>query len=125
VLAALNIGAVLLGVASGGLAASVSGFGLGALLIVIGVDQGPDIGLVVGVLLGLTIGGFVAGAKARHSERFHGAVTGLAFAFVIMTIALFGGSSAPTSEVLLLALISVVVAGFAGWVAGRRKLARS
>ena len=124
-LAALNLGAVLLGVASGGLAASVVGFGLSVLLTVIGVDEGPGIGVVVGIVMGLITGGYFAGATSKHSERFHGSVTGLAMAFVIMTIALLGGSPAPTSRVLLLALISVVVAGSAGWVAGRRKLTKS
>ena len=124
-LAALNIGAVLVGVAAGGLAASLIGFGLSGLLVVIGVDTGPDIGLVVGILFGLATGGWLAGKRARHSERFHGAVTGLAMAFVIMVIAVFGGSPAPTGSILLLALIAVVVAGFTGWLAGRRKMSQS
>ena len=124
-LAALNLGAVLLGIASGGLATSVVGFGLSALLTVIGFDGGPGIGLVGGIIVGLMTGGYLAGATSKHSERFHGSVTGLAFAFVIMTIALFGESRAPISTILLLALISVVVAGSSGWVAGRRKLTKS
>ena len=120
-LAALNIGAVMVGVAAGGLAASVVGFGLSWLLIVLGIDSGADIGLIIGVVAGLAIGGWLTGARARHSERFHGAVTGLVLAFVIMVIAVLGGSPAPTSSIILLALIAIVIAGFAGWLAGRRK----
>ena len=120
-LAALNIGAVLVGVAAGGLTASVIGFGLSGVLALIGVEDGPGIGLIVGVLLGLATGGWVSGLRARHSERFHGAVTGLAMAFVIMVIAILGGSPAPTSQILLLAALAVVVGGTSGWLSGRRK----
>ena len=120
-LAALNLGAVILGVAAGGLAASVVGFMLGILLSLLGIEGGPDIGLVVGMVAGLGISGWVAGLKARHSERFHGAVTGLLMAFLVMVIARLGGSQAPTATVLLLALLSVVISGLFGWLAGRRK----
>ena len=112
------------GVATGALTASVVGFGLSSLLTLAGIETGADIGLMVGIVTGLGAGGWLAGKRARHSERFHGAVTGLVLAFVIMAIAVLGGSPAPTSSILLLALIAVVVSGLAGWLAGRRKLAR-
>ena len=120
-LAALNIGAVLIGVATGGLVASVVGFVLGGLLAIAGFEEGSDIGLITGVITGLLAGGWVSGLRARHSERFHGAVAGLALAFVIMAIAILGGSPAPTSQILLLAAIAIALAGTAGWLAGRRK----
>jgi putative membrane protein (TIGR04086 family) len=120
-LAALNFAALILGVASGGLAASVLALLMSGVLTLAGVDQGADIGLVVGVFAGLAVGGWISGARARHSERFHGAVTGLLLAFIIVIIARFGGSPAPTISVLWLALISVVIAGLAGWLAGRQK----
>lgn len=114
----------MIGVATGTLMASVVGFGLAWLLTVLGVDSGDGIGLMVGIVAGLATGGWLAGKRSRHSERFHGAVTGLVLAFVIMIIAVLGGSPAPTSSILLLALLAVVVSGIAGWLAGRRKLAR-
>jgi hypothetical protein len=120
-LAALNIGAVALGVVSGGLAASVLALVLGGTLTIIGVGGGADIGLVIGVLVGLGTGGWIAGTKAKHSERFHGAVTGLALAFGIMAIARFGGSPAQTVTVVWLAVLSIAVSGLAGSLAGRRK----
>jgi hypothetical protein len=123
-LAALNVGAVALGVASGGLAASILALVLGGTLTIIGVEGGADIGLIIGVLLGLATGGWIAGTKAKHSERFHGAVTGLAIAFGIMVIARLGGSPAQTLTVVWLAMLSIVVSGFAGWLAGRRKLTK-
>ncbi len=123
-LAALNIGAVALGVVAGGLAASVFALVLGGALTVVGVDGGADIGLIIGVLLGLGTGGWIAGTRAKHSERFHGAVTGLALAFGIMVIARFGGSPAQTLTIVWLAVLSIVVSGLTGWLAGRRKLTK-
>ena len=120
-LAALNLGALVLGVAAGGLTASVIGFLLGIVLSLANVEGGPDIGLVVGIGAGLGVGGWVSGLKARHSERFHGAVTGLLLAFLVMVIARFGGSPASTSTVIWLALVAMVVSGLFGVLAGRRK----
>ena len=120
-LAALNPGAVILGVATGGLTASLLSLLVGGGLAVGGVDQGPGIGLVVGILIGLAAGGWVAGLRARHSSRFHGSVTGLVLAFVIVVIARIGGSPAPLASVLILALLSVIVSGLFGWLAGVRR----
>ena len=119
-LAALNLGAVLAGVAAGGLGASVVALVMSGVLTLLGVEAGPDIGLVLGVLSGLAAGGWVAGARSAHSHRFHGMVTGLALALVLLVIARLGGSPAPTWTVIWLALIAVVVAGLTGWLAGRR-----
>jgi hypothetical protein len=47
-------------------------------------------------------------------------ITGLLLAFAIMVIARLGGSPAPTPTVIWLAVVSVAVAGFFGWLAGRR-----
>lgn len=118
-LAALNLGAVLFGVASGGLVASLLALGLGAGLTLAGLDEGAGIGLVVGIVAGLATGGWVAGRRSRHSSRFHGAVTGLALAGLIMVVARLGGSPATTGTILWLALIAMVVSGAAGWLAGR------
>ncbi|MEA1903064.1 MAG: hypothetical protein U9N56_06020 [Actinomycetota bacterium] len=120
-LAALNLGAVALGVAAGSLTASVVGLLLSGMLAVFDIDAGPDIGLIVGILTGLATGGWLAGLKARHSERFHGSVTGLVMAFLVMVIAVLGGSPASTVTILWLALIAIVVSGTTGWLAGRRK----
>lgn len=111
----------MLGVASGGLAASLFALALSGLLAVFGVDAGPDIGLVVGIVTGLGIGGYVAGRRARHSERFHGQVTGLMMAFLVMVIAVLGGSPASTASILWLALLAIVISGLGAWIAGRRK----
>jgi putative membrane protein (TIGR04086 family) len=77
--------------------------------------------LFAGVVIGLAVAGWVSGRMARHSERFHGAVTGLLLAGLVVVLARLGGSPAPTSSVIWLALLSSVVGGAAGWLAGRRK----
>lgn len=123
-LAALNLGAVILGVGAGGLTASIVALGLSTGLSLLGVDEGPGIGLVVGVLAGFATGGWIAGWRARHSHRFHGMVTGLLLAFLIVIVARFGGSPAPTWVVVWQAVLAVVISGLAGWLAGRRKTAR-
>lgn len=120
-LAALNFAAVALGLAAGVLGASVLGLVVGAGLALAGMETGPDVGLVLGVATGLGAGGWVAGARAVHSERFHGMVTGLLFAFVVVVIARLGGWPGSIADILWLALLSVVIAGLAGWLAGRRK----
>lgn len=89
-------------------------------LSVAGVETGPDIGLAVGMLAGLAVAGWVAGSRAVHSHRFHGMVTGLLLAFVVVAVARIGGSEAPLMTVVWLAVVSVGVAGLSGWLAGRR-----
>jgi hypothetical protein len=125
VLAALNFGAIAMGVAAGGLAASLLALALSGLLALAGVESGPDIGLIVGVIAGLATGGWVSGSRAVHSHRFHGMVTGLLLAFIVIVIARLGGSAAPTPTVIWLALLSIIVSGLFGWLAGRRHTSRA
>jgi hypothetical protein len=120
-LAALNIAAVGLGVGAGGLSATLLSLALGGALTLIGVERGADMGLVVGVVAGLAVSGWVAGRLARHSERFHGSVTGLLLAGLIIVVARMGGSPAPTVTVVWLAVVAATIAGLTGWLAGRRK----
>jgi len=120
-LAALNIGAVALGVATGTLSASLLTLLLSAGLTLSGVDDGAGIGLVIGIISGLAAGGWVAGARAVHSERFHGMVTGLLLAFIVVFIARAGDSPASVGVVIWLAILSIAISGLAGWLAGRRK----
>ena len=124
VLAALNLVALLMGVATGGLVASILALALGGALTLMNVGNGADIGLVVGVVAGLVAGGWVAGRRAPHSSRFHGAVTGILLSLVLIVIARFGGSPAGPAVVGWLALLSIVVSGLAGWLAGKRKAVR-
>ncbi len=119
-LAALNFVAVGLGVGAGGLSATVAAFAFSLLL---GPNDGdaPYGGLLVGITIGFAVAGWVAGRMARHSERFHGAVSGLLLAGLYIVVASLGGGVVATGSVLGLALIAVVVSGGAAWLAGRRK----
>jgi hypothetical protein len=120
-LAALNIAAVGLGVGAGGLSATVCALALGGLLAVLGVDNGADIGLTVGVVAGLAVAGWVSGRMAPHSHRFHGAVTGLVLAGVVVLVARLGGSPASTTSVIWLAVLAAFIGGLSGWLAGRNR----
>jgi hypothetical protein len=124
-LAALNLAAVGLGVGAGALAATVAGLAVGGALTLLGVAEGGDIGLIVGIILGLAVAGWVAGRLARHSERFHGSVTGLGLAGLMIVVARLGGSPAGSASVIWLAILAAFVSGLFGWLAGRRKAGRS
>ncbi len=124
-IAALNFGAVIGGVAAGALSASLLALLFSSVLTLVGLDNGDGIGLVVGIVLGLAAGGWVAGSRANHSERFHGMVTGLLLAFIVVAIARLGGSTASTLVVVWQAFLAIVISGFAGWWAGRSKLPAS
>lgn len=124
-LAALNFGAVALGMGIGALTASLATLLFGTALSLLGLEDGENVGLVIGIVIGLGVGGWVAGLRAVHSERFHGMVTGLLLAFMIVVIARLGGSPASTPVVIWLAVVCVAISGLAGWLAGRRKAAAS
>lgn len=120
-LGTLRISAVMIGTAGGALVAAAT-FLLGLLVArLIGAEEGPAVVLSVSLLAGLAGGGYLAGRVAPFNGRFHGSITGLAMAAVVLIISLLGGSPAPTSQVALLAGIAIVVGGFSGWLGGRRR----
>ena len=120
-LGVLRISAVMIG-AAGGALISAAVFLVGILLArLTGAEQGPAIALSVSLLAGLAGGGYLAGRVAPFNGRFHGSVTGLAMAAVVLFISVMGGSPAPTGQVALLATIAIVVGGISGWFGGRRR----
>ena len=123
--AALNITAIGLGFAAGGLSATVATLVISGVLNIFGVDSGVNVGLVVGVAIGLAAGGWVAGFFARHSGRFHGAIAGLLLAALVVVVARMGGSPADSLSIVWLFALSGFLAGTAGWLAGRRKMRHS
>ena len=125
VLAGLNIVALGLGLGAGGLTATIVGLVVGGSLKILGVETGPDIGLVIGIASGLVAGGWVAGTMARHSGRFHGALVGLLLAALITIIARAGGSPAQTWAVIWIYVVAAGISGFAGWLTDRRRARRS
>lgn len=120
-LGTIRISAVMIGAAGGALVAAVV-FLVGLLIArLVGVEEGPALVLTLSLLAGLTGGGYLAGRVAPFNGRFHGSITGLAMAAVVLLISILGGSPAPTSQVVLLAAIAIVVGGLAGWLGGRRR----
>ena len=120
-LGTVRISAVMVGTAGGALVAGAV-FLLGLLIArLVGAEEGPALVLSFSLLAGLTGGGYLAGRVAPFNGRFHGSITGLAMAAVVLLISILGGSPAPTSQVVLLAAIAIVVGGFAGWLGGRRR----
>lgn len=119
-LAALRIPAVLMGVGSGALAATLVSLLASLAFQLAGAEGGARAGLVPGMLVGFAVGGHVAGRMAIHSHRFHGSVTGLGLTTLVVFIARGGGSEATLGQILLLALIGITVGGLAGTVSGRR-----
>jgi len=120
-LGTVRISAVMIGTAGGALIAAVV-FLVGLLIArVVGADEGPALVLSASLLSGLAAGGYLAGRLAPFNGRFHGSITGLGMAAVVLIISIIGGSPAPTSQVLLLAAIAIVVGGVSGWLGGRRR----
>lgn len=120
-LATLSPRAVVMGVASGGLVATVIGLAVGSLLSLLGTERGPDIGILTGVVLGFLAGGWIAGRTAPHSNRFHGSVAGLLFAGLLVLLARGSGAPSTLRDILLLCLVGVAVGGLGGWLGGRRR----
>ena len=120
-LGTVRISAVMVGTAGGALVAGAV-FLLGLLIArLVGAEEGPALVLSFSLVAGLTGGGYLARRVAPFNGRFHGSITGLAMAAVVLLISILGGSPAPTSQVVLLAAIAIVVGGFAGWLGGRRR----
>jgi hypothetical protein len=114
-LGTISVRALLAGVGGGTLIAA-GVYLIGYLLVA------PDTGellLVVSLLVGLVAGGWISGRLAPFNGRFHGSLSGLVIAGVVIVISRRGGSPAPAGQVLLLAAIAIVVGGLAGWVAYR------
>ncbi len=119
-LAAVKWGAVLLGVGGGALAATVAALAFWPLLEVAGVAGAPLAALTAGILLGFAVAGYVAGRLAPAFWRFHGALAGLGLAALVVATTRMGGSPAPTSEVLILSFLAIILGAVAGTLAGRR-----
>lgn len=123
VLASLRVLAILTGLGIGALAATVLSLLIWAILTAVGLDDAALTGLTAAILIGFAVGGYASGRVAIVAHRFHGSVTGLVIAALVLVIARLGGSPAPTAQVLWLALLAVVFGGFGGAIAGSRKRA--
>ncbi|HJQ96205.1 MAG TPA: hypothetical protein VJ935_10945 [Acidimicrobiia bacterium] len=116
----LRLRAILVGTGGGVLGSGLT-FALGAFAArVTGSETIAGIALTVSVLVGFGLGGYVAGRMALINGRFHGSITALIVAAIVIAVAALGGSRAPLGSVLLLALIAIVGGGIGGSLGGRR-----
>jgi hypothetical protein len=116
----LRLKAILLGTGGGVLSSGLT-FALGAFAArLTGSETMAGIALTSSVLVGFGLGGYVAGRTAPVNGRFHGSITALIVAAIVITVAAIGGSRLPLGSVLLLALIATVSGGIGGSLGGRR-----
>jgi hypothetical protein len=123
-LATLRIPAILMGVGTGALAATLVALVTEVTLSLAIPGAQTGVGLVPGITVGLFVGGWVAGRMAIIAHRFHGAVTGLGLSALVVFIARLGGSPASMAPILGLFLLGIVVSGIAGWMSGDRNARR-
>lgn len=116
--AALSWRAIWLGLAVGSLVAGVT-FGIGYLISAAFPGLPRGLVLTLSIMVGLISGGLTAGRIAPGQGRFHGSLTGLGMALVVVVVARLGGSPAPTGQVLWLALLAILLGGLAGWFGER------
>ena len=89
-------------------------------LAFIGFEDAALAGLTAAIILAFGAAGYSAGRLAPHTHRFHGSVTGLGLAGLVLIIATLGGSPAPFGQILLLFAMGIVIGGLSGVLGGRR-----
>ena len=120
-LGVLRVEAVLLGLAAGALGSGLIFLALVFLARAARSETLAGLALTIAVLLGMAVAGFVAGQMARVNGRFHGSITALVLAAVVVVVSRLGGSSTPISAVLLLAVTATLIGGVAGTIGYRRR----
>ena len=111
-LGSISSRAVVAGVGGGTLVAAAV-YLVGSVLV---SPTSGEVLLVISLLGGLASGGGIAGRLAPLNGRFHGSLSGLGIAGVVVVVSRLGGSPAPASQVLVLAGIAIFVGGLTGWV---------
>lgn len=87
-----------------------------------GVAEAAQIATTFGIVIGLVAGGYLSGRLAPFSPWFHGALSGLAMAAMVLAISRLGGSPAPTLSVLWLAVLAIVLGAAGGLFGGRPRV---
>lgn len=121
-LTAIRWRAVLIGFGLGILGIAALSLAIWLVLYLLDVADATGIATTIGTLGGFAIAGWLAGRRAPFSAWFHGALAAMGIALVVVVTSRLGGSTAPTAEVLLLALLASVVGGLGGYLGGRRPL---
>lgn len=108
-MATIRWSAVMLGVGLGVLALALSALTLWLILSAVGVEGAAGAATTFGTLIGFGVAGWVAGRRAPTSFPFHGALAALILALAVLVTSILGGSPAPTTQVLLLAALAIVL----------------
>lgn len=119
-LAAVKWRAVLMGMGVGILV--VAAFALIFWLLLSGSNTEDRLlaSTILGTVSGFGIAGWVAGRNAPFSPWFHGALSALAVTLIVVVVAVRGGSTAPGTSTLILAVMAIVLGGTGGAIGGRR-----
>lgn len=119
-LGVLSPKAILLGTAGGLLGSGLAFAFVATVARFASSETLAGIALTASVLIGFGLGGFVAGRMSPVNGRFHGSITALVVAGIVIAVASLGGSPTPLGSVLLLALIAIAIGGIGGAIGGRR-----
>lgn len=111
--------AVLFGVGVGVLGLAIVSLVLWFVLSLFDVVGAAGAATTFGTLAGFVISGWFSGRRAPFSHAFHGATSALGIALAVVVTAVLGGSPAPTSQVLLLAALAIVLGGVSALLAAR------
>jgi hypothetical protein len=119
VLGSVRWSAILFGLGVGVLGLAVLSLVLWLVLTLLGVEGAAGAATTFGTLGGFVVAGWFAGRRAPYSYAFHGATAAMGIALAVVVTAVRAGSPAPTSQVLLLAVLAIVLGGVAAHFAKR------
>lgn len=120
-LAAVRWQAVLVGFGLGTLAVAGVALVLWLALAAVDIEEAPTIATAFGTVAGFLLAGWLAGRRAPFSAWFHGALAAMGIALVVVVIARLSGSPAPTSQVLLLAVLAIGMGSLGAVVGASRR----
>lgn len=123
-LAAVRWNAVLMGAGVGILAVAVVSLILWLLLSTLDVAGAVGAATTFGMVAGFAAGGWIAGRRATFSPWFHGALSSLGIALIVIVTSLRGGSPAPTSQVILLATLAISLGSLFGFLSAKQAAKR-
>ncbi len=90
------------------------------LLAVLGVEDPATTAIIVGAPVGAVAGGWLAGRTAFRAV-FHGALTGVVFAGLVILLSVLDGSPAPAITMVGFLVGGGVLGAVGGWLALRRR----
>ena len=111
--------AVLFGLGVGVLGLAVASLVLWLALSTMGVEGAVGAATTFGTLVGFTTAGWMAGRRADSSPTFNGALAAMGIALAVVVTSVLGGSPAPVSQVLLLALFALLFGSVAATISSR------